>query len=386
MTPQDTNKLPRGQHKHCSGLSSNVGIDAVHVNGAREMVKLHTRGRLPQHLQQNSGILNEDPKQMPERELTSGEHFHQDNYISVPASDKHKNHNPQCHHCGQVIIPSPVSSFPVQDEPSIRIGDWIVFTIKKPILTTAEIDNLNDHKFDFALPEMIFGNNAVMLKNTKNDAEIKFNAIDALETLDSESDLKVSCHEEWLASRRLPQHHNSSLVSSEKTLKANSNKNLEKFTVSVLPKSYDWTYSTNYKGTCKNIIFALTDKSIPVEKLLKPDPILFYDALVLYEDELGDNGISILSTKIRVMPTCLFLLCRFFLRIDDVIFRTRDTRIFFDMETKDVLREYRIQESPYKDAYVKASKISNDPKKLLRDPDWVSQNIDISSVYVEEAQ
>ena len=28
------------------------------------------------------------------------------------------------------------------------------------------------------------------------------------------------------------------------------------------------------------------------------DPILFYDEMVLYEDELDDNGVSILSLKV----------------------------------------------------------------------------------------
>lgn len=38
---------------------------------------------------------------------------------------------------------------------------------------------------------------------------------------------------------------------------------------------------------------------IPVERLgVHGEPILFYDEVVLYEDELGDNGSSLLSVKV----------------------------------------------------------------------------------------
>ena len=38
---------------------------------------------------------------------------------------------------------------------------------------------------------------------------------------------------------------------------------------------------------------------IPVERLgAGSEPILFFDEMVLFEDELGDNGTSILSLKV----------------------------------------------------------------------------------------
>ena len=140
------------------------------------------------------------------------------------------------------------------------------------------------------------------------------------------------------------------------------------------------------KGTLKNIVFSETDEKIPVEKLLRPDPISFFDELILFEDELGDNGISMLSTKIRVMRKCLLLLCRFSLRIDNVIFRIRDTRIYIDFDTNLILREYKVQECSYNEVLKKISnKSNNDPKKLLRDTMWVSQNIPVLSCTVESS-
>lgn len=52
----------------------------------------------------------------------------------------------------------------------------------------------------------------------------------------------------------------------------------------------------------------------------RPDPILWYDEVVLFEDELHDHGISLLTAKIRVMPTCFLILLRHWLRVDGIIF------------------------------------------------------------------
>lgn len=77
---------------------------------------------------------------------------------------------------------------------------------------------------------------------------------------------------------------------------------------------------------------------IPVERLGPPipgekaEPILFFDDLILYEDELGDNGSSMLNVKVRVMPTGLLVLQRFFLRVDNVVFRMFDTRMYIGFQ------------------------------------------------------
>ena len=84
-----------------------------------------------------------------------------------------------------------------------------------------------------------------------------------------------------------------------------------------------------------------------MELLKVPDPILFFDEVVLYEDEMADNGITMLSCKIRVMPARLLLLCRFFMRLDGVTIRLRDTRLYIDFVTNQVIREYSVKEDNY---------------------------------------
>lgn len=49
------------------------------------------------------------------------------------------------------------------------------------------------------------------------------------------------------------------------------------------------------------------------------------------------------------MPSCLFILLRFFLRVDDVLFRIYDTRIYHRFGTNTVIRECSTRESSYLD-------------------------------------
>ena len=113
-------------------------------------------------------------------------------------------------------------------------------------------------------------------------------------------------------------------------------------------KPFDWSYSTDYADTVlKEPHFSPSEKPIPLHLLTRPDPILFFDELVLYEDELADNGEALLSIKIRVMPERLLLLMRFFMRLDNVLFRLRDTRVYIDFQTMEVIREYQAKEGEY---------------------------------------
>ena len=114
-------------------------------------------------------------------------------------------------------------------------------------------------------------------------------------------------------------------------------------------KPFDWSYSTDYKGSVSSDGhgFQPSDAPIPLDLLRRPDPILFFDEVVLYEDEMADNGITMLSCKIRVMPDRLLLLSRFFMRLDNVLFRVRDTRVYVEFATGDVIREYLAKEEKY---------------------------------------
>ena len=67
--------------------------------------------------------------------------------------------------------------------------------------------------------------------------------------------------------------------------------------------------------------------------MLGPDnPILHYGEIVLYEDELADRGYTKVYVRFRVMKDCFFALMRSYTRVDHVLARILDTRIFCKLE------------------------------------------------------
>lgn len=130
-------------------------------------------------------------------------------------------------------------------------------------------------------------------------------------------------------------------------------------------KPFDWSYTTDYKGTVSGKQFVPGKEQIPIELLKRPDPIRFFEEVVLYESELDDNGVSMYSCKVRVMPERMLLLCRLFMRLDNVLFRVRDTRVYVDFKKQQVIREYVAREETF--GKVKQVRIS----KYTRPAHWV---------------
>ncbi|RJE21139.1 hypothetical protein PHISCL_06514 [Aspergillus sclerotialis] len=214
-----------------------------------------------------------------------------------------------------------------QKPKSTSIKGFRVTTQKLPILKAGPIENMT-RNLGIAPPEMIFGDNFVSIEHEKTGWGITFNAFDALDRVDKTGErmLEVAYSKEWQRSR-------------EKTHEG----------IKEIVKPFDWSYSTDYRGTLhsNDRPFETTTNPIPIELLKQPDPILFFDEVILYEDELADNGITMLSCKIRVMPSRLLLLLRFFMRLDNVLFRLRDTRVYIDFDTLEVIREYQAKECDY---------------------------------------
>ncbi|KAI2660147.1 TIP41-like protein [Labeo rohita] len=161
--------------------------------------------------------------------------------------------------------------------------------------------------FSFGPWTMLFGDNVLRIQHADGFG-IEFNAIDALKRVNNLQDsVKVACAQEWQESR------------------AESEASKE------VVKRYDWTYTTDYRGTLlgehTQMKVTPTAERIDMEKLRAREQIKFFEDVLLFEDELHDHGVSMINVKIRVMPTSFFLLLRFFLRVDGVMIRINDTRL-----------------------------------------------------------
>jgi type 2A phosphatase activator TIP41 len=233
---------------------------------------------------------------------------------------------------------------------SISQKGFKITTQKLPILKAEPIEKMTA-ALGIAPPEMIFGDNYVAVEHAASGWSISFNAFDALDRVDKtgEKRLKVAYSKEWQKSRE------------------------ETHDIKEVVKPFDWSYSTDFKGTLSPTSppFRESSTPIPVELLKRPDPILFFDEVVLYEDELADNGIAMLSCKVRVMPLRMLLLCRYFMRLDNVMLRLRDTRIYIDFDTGEVSREYVAKEDEYEKIREILAGRREDAAAQLRDPNKV---------------
>jgi len=133
-----------------------------------------------------------------------------------------------------------------------------------------------------------------------------------------------------------------------------------------VPLTYDWTYNHDYKGTLSSVEqhsntqtntqtntskqaykVSGTLEEIDLEMLKRPDPILWNDEIILFEDELHDNGIATTIIKVRVMPTCFLCLMRYWLRVDGVMMTIRDCRVFHDYRRPYMIRDYQIRSETF---------------------------------------
>ncbi|KAL8951087.1 MAG: hypothetical protein Q9222_002927 [Ikaeria aurantiellina] len=204
-----------------------------------------------------------------------------------------------------------------------------VTTRKLPILKAQPIERMTSD-LGIAPPEMIFVLNSMRYTH--------FNGSTRRET---------QCSKLHIPKNGKAQGSSIRLVGYDVSLKVIREKKHEGITEVVKP--FDWSYSTDYKGTENSDSLRLepSQSVIPIELLKRPDPILLFDEVTLYEDEMADNGITLLSCKVRVMPARLLLLCRFFMRLDGVMIRIRDTRVYVEFSTNEVVREYTAREERY---------------------------------------
>lgn len=107
-----------------------------------------------------------------------------------------------------------------------------------------------------------------------------------------------------------------------------------------------------------------TDERIDVNKLKQREEILFYDDVTLYEDELADHGTAQYSVKVRVMPNSMFVLARYYLRIDGVLARINDTRVYHELHKRYALREYTNREAKLEGMELPTSTVTN-PNELM---------------------
>eukprot|EP01026_Neomeris_dumetosa_P039939 TRINITY_DN3295_c1_g2_i2.p1 TRINITY_DN3295_c1_g2~~TRINITY_DN3295_c1_g2_i2.p1 ORF type:complete len:281 (-),score=31.06 TRINITY_DN3295_c1_g2_i2:162-1004(-) len=191
----------------------------------------------------------------------------------------------------------------------IQLNNWEIKSCLKPISGEVLVEELKSQLQAMSLPEQLFGNNFLTFTNISSQLQFNFETRGALKCWkdDNLCPLKVKLAEQWQQSRKqeIEQHK-------------------------AVTLNYDWTFTSSYSGDVSDSVCVLADSDLQIDwELLKSqEPILFFKDIPLYCSELDDNGICHMSVKTRVMPSCWFVLLRFWLRVDNQIVRLRENRFF----------------------------------------------------------
>ena len=246
------------------------------------------------------------------------------------------------------------------DGSGIRIGGWTISSKSGHIATDAKAEEFKSEIGVLTIPEQWYDSSYLQITHEATGTSLAFTGEDALRAWRSHQiqPVQVPLSHKWTESRKVE-------------MEAHHAKQLQ----------YDWTYTTDYAGTTTTsktaassqnttregpLIWEPTSDQMDRTLLTSRDPILLFDDVLLYESELEDNGISTLSVKIRVMPKCWYVLLRFFLRVDGLLVRLREARLFSqfsgsnstikddstESQTKKeavVLREIKYQEGTFKE-------------------------------------
>ncbi|KAG5625228.1 hypothetical protein H5410_010446 [Solanum commersonii] len=270
----------------------------------------------------------------------------------------------------------------------LRIHGWEIESRNRSILTSLQLQQWEEELQTSHLPEMVFGDNSLVLKHVNTGTKIHFNALDALVGWKHEAlpPVEVPAAAKWkFRSKPLQQ----------------------------VVLDYDYTFTTPYNGSetverNAECVRGLSNESscslhwedcidkIDLVALASKEPILFYDEIILYEDELADNGISLLTVKVvmlfwfllshinlsdfqftneRLLPisrgSCQVL------RVDGVLMRLRDTRLhcLFEGHMKSVI----LRESCWREATFQALSSKGYPSDCAAysDPSIISERLPI---------
>lgn len=247
-------------------------------------------------------------------------------------------------------------------------------------MPSASLDELKRRFESPSVPDMIFPDSVLSIRHLGTGRELRFDPVEALAQVD------------W-------SHSPPVLVANSQTWRAQAQQVVAGPAITTDPvhPPYDWTFSTRYRGTCYSTSTSSdnntsnsstsisnsetttgaskpslssqsfsrpTSARIDLGRLRNPEPILFYGSQVLFEDELGDRGMSQLSAKVRVMPSGIFAVVRHWLRVDRVLSAIAESRVHVDFATNVTIREFQRKQAAWDDLVSAHAKVSDSPLHL----------------------
>ena len=224
---------------------------------------------------------------------------------------------------------------------------WDFYSHSENMMNSKDLDILIKNKDESKLyinhlPEIFYGFNRLFLINKSKNFCYEFNPIQMLSLANYNLRKKLLKEKEIYY---IPKQAKSQYS------KSDDSKNEE-----------DWSFSSPYMGHITPINKSIMSKYYPeinetkkfkIEKTnlkfpeTKVENVLNYNQIHFFEDELGDIGFSEGKIGFGVMNECFLGLMRCYLRVDNMIVRNIDTKIYHKFGDKYIIRYFSVKEKTY---------------------------------------
>ena len=226
---------------------------------------------------------------------------------------------------------------------------WDFFSHAENMMNSTDLDLLIKNKeenklFINHLPEIFYGFNRLFLINKSKNFCYEFNPLQMLSLTNYNIRNKLLQEKEiyYIPSQAKSQYSKSG----DEDIK----------------NEEDWSFSSPYMGHITSIDKTVMSKYYPeiketkkfiIEKSnikfpeTKIENVLNYNQIHFFEDELGDIGFSEGKIGFGVMNECFIGLMRCYLRVDNMVIRNIDTKIYHKFGDKFIIRNFFIKEKTY---------------------------------------
>ena len=236
---------------------------------------------------------------------------------------------------------------------------WDFYSHSENMMNSKDLDilikNKDENKLHINhLPEIFYGFNRLFLINKSKNFCYEFNPLQML------SLANYSLRKKFLKEKEIYYIPNQAKSQYSKT---DDSKNEE-----------DWSFSSPYMGHITSINISPMSKYYPEIKETKVfkkektnikypetkvENVLNYNQIHFFEDELGDIGFSEGKIGFGVMNECFLGLMRCYLRVDNMVVRNIDTKIYHKFGDNYIIRNFLVKEKTYDELANKGFHFSN---------------------------
>ena len=236
---------------------------------------------------------------------------------------------------------------------------WDFYSHSENMMNSKDLDilikNKDENKLHINhLPEIFYGFNRLFLINKSKNFCYEFNPLQMLSLANYTQRKKLLKEKEiyYIPNQAKSQYS-----------KTDDTKNEE-----------DWSFSSPYMGHITSINNSPMSKYYPEIKETKVfkkektnikypetkvENVLNYNQIHFFEDELGDIGFSEGKIGFGVMNECFLGLMRCYLRVDNMVVRNIDTKIYHKFGDNYIIRNFLVKEKTYDELANKGFLFSN---------------------------